>query len=113
MRILNYDATFGLKVSSTISKILTYDPKTNPTIPNIMSNKFFHNLYLYGPKPGFSQSVTSSIIAGNTNPNIDKHTAPTSEIKPPRFGTAIAMTTVIVVNVNRKMYSTSPCFPGK
>lgn len=53
---------------------------------------FFHRSHLHRPSPS-SQNVTISIIDGNINPNVDKHTAPTKEMKGPKFGTAAEMAT--------------------
>lgn len=88
-----------------ISTMLTYDPVRKPTRPKQINKEFFQSRQLYLPRPGSSQNVTKSIIAGNISPSVDKQTAPTKEIKPPKFGIAIAIQTVPVTITIRIKYS--------
>lgn len=86
--------------------MLTYVPTRPPIIPNKNKNTFFHNRQLSGPKPSLSVSATMvSMIAGNVNPRLARHTAPTSEMNGPKFGMAIAAITVAVTRQTRRMYS--------
>lgn len=87
---------------SIIPCILTYVPVMNPTNPNKIKNIFLGSLHL---RPGFSYSVIKSIIDGKIKPNIERHNAPTNEMKPSRSGTRMAITTVSITNEIRMEYS--------
>lgn len=74
-----------------MSSMLHFTPVTNPTMPKIIINTFFHKRQY--PTPRLSQVMTRSIKLGSINPKNERHKAPTRLMKGPKFGTEMATMT--------------------
>lgn len=100
MRVCSYSSPW------IISKMLTYAPVKKPRTPKQTKNMFFQSTQLKRPRPfGLSQKATVSITAGKMRPRNERQTAPTNEMKGPRFGIAIAVAKVRMMIPTRMLYS--------
>uniref|UniRef100_A0A8W7PZH2 Uncharacterized protein n=1 Tax=Anopheles coluzzii TaxID=1518534 RepID=A0A8W7PZH2_ANOCL len=81
-------------------------PKKNPQAPNAMISASFSTVQRQRSVRA-GQSVSRSISGGKTSASVEVETAPTSEMKVPRFGMIAASTNVSRTVASRSPYSAS------
>ncbi len=76
-----------------ISDKLVYVPTTSPKSPTITITAFFNTINTFSAPLICFQYVNNWIIAGNTNPNAERHKAPNREMNSSKLGIATASKT--------------------